>query len=80
MASFSSDGISAVRADGGHATVVFASCRAVLAWPDGRRVLIAPDGISVTVEPTLWERGSSIVTTIDAAIRMFILSTDWDRL
>jgi len=62
-----SDGVSVVRADGVHATVRFESCRGVLAWPDGRRVLIAPDGVSVTVEPTLWERGEEIVAAIDQA-------------
>jgi hypothetical protein len=61
------EGVSVVRHDGVHATVRFASCRGVLAWPDGRRVLIAPDGVSVTVEPTLWERGEDVVAAIDEA-------------
>ncbi len=63
----SPDGISGMRADGLHATVRFGTARAVLAWPDGRRVLIAPDGVTLTVEPTLWESGEDIVTIIDAA-------------
>lgn len=63
----SPEGVSAIRPGAGHATVHFSTCRAVLAWPDGRRVLVAPDGITVTVEPTLWDRGASIVSAIDAA-------------
>ena len=53
--------------DGTSTTVRFSTCRATLAWPDGRRVLIGPDATAVTLEPTMWDDGRPVVGTIDRA-------------
>lgn len=58
-------GISLVRSDGNHATVMYATCRAMLTWPDGARRLYAADGISVVIEPTLWQDGQELVSAVD---------------
>jgi len=47
------------------ATVRYATCRAVLTWPDGRRVLISPEAVSISVEPSLWQDGRTVVASID---------------
>lgn len=47
------------------ATVRYATCRAVLAWPDGRRLLISPEAVSIDVEPSLWQDGRTVVASID---------------
>lgn len=63
----SPDGLTLHGGDGRASTVRFATCRAALAWPDGRRVLVAPDGVVVAVEPTLWQSGEVLVDLVDAA-------------
>lgn len=60
-----SDGLTLDMGEGRVATTRFATCRAVLAWPDGRRVLISPEAVSVTIEPTLWRDGDAVVAAID---------------
>jgi hypothetical protein len=62
-----SDGVTLDLGEGRVATTRFATCRAVLAWPDGRRVLITPEAVSVTIEPTLWRDGDAVVAAIDGS-------------
>lgn len=62
-----SDGISLV-ADGDQLTVLFATCAACLAWPDGRRHLIGPDGLGLSIEPNLYHDGEAVIRAIDARV------------
>jgi zinc protease len=48
------------------ATVRFAECVLVLAWPDGGRHLIGADAISVRLEPTLFHGLLAAIPAIDA--------------
>lgn len=48
-----------------YVAVPYASCRGVLAWPDGRRVLVSDEGLTLTVEPNLWIGGHGLVRLID---------------
>jgi hypothetical protein len=50
------------------ATVRYADCAAMLAWPDGARVLFGPDAVMVAVEPTLWHVSATTLAGIDAAV------------
>lgn len=50
------------------ATVRYAECVGMLAWPDGARLLYAPDAVVVRVEPQLWSMPPYIIGEIDAAI------------
>lgn len=59
------DGLTHDHGQGRVATVRYDTCRAVLAWPDGRRVLISPEAISIDVEPSLWQDGRTVVASID---------------
>jgi hypothetical protein len=59
------DGLTHDFGEGRVATVRYATCRAVLAWPDGRRLLISPEAIAVNIEPTLWQDGRTVVASID---------------
>lgn len=49
-------------------TVSYASCEALLRWPDGVRALFGSDGISIVVHPGGWLNGSWAVSAIDAAV------------
>jgi hypothetical protein len=48
------------------ATVIFDHVQAVVRLPDGYRELIGDDAVSVTIEPTLWVGGPSLVSLVDA--------------
>jgi hypothetical protein len=50
------------------ATVRYAECVGMLAWPDGARALHGPDAIVVTIEPQLWHGGSVAVAAVNAAV------------
>ena len=50
------------------ATVRYADCVAMLAWPDGARMFYAPDAVTVRLEPQLWELPPDVFAHIDAAI------------
>lgn len=50
------------------ATVRYADCRGMLAWPDGARRLFGADAVTVTVEPTLWDVPATELAQIDTAI------------
>jgi zinc protease len=64
---FAQDGVS-FTAPQGAATVHFARCAAMLAWPDGGRVLIGDDGISCRVEPTLYPIDAAALAWLDGAL------------
>jgi hypothetical protein len=51
------------------ATVRYADCVAMLAWPDGARLLFAPDAVTVRLEPALWAMPGAVLASIDAAVR-----------
>jgi predicted Zn-dependent peptidase len=51
------------------ATVRYADCVAMLAWPDGARLLFAPDAVTVRVEPQLWAVPAAVLAAVDAAMR-----------
>ncbi|WBB67008.1 insulinase family protein [Micromonospora sp. WMMD812] len=61
------DGVSYL-ASHGPATIRYAECAVLLAWPDGGRQLIGEDGISLRIEPTLFELHPATVPTIDAQV------------
>lgn len=50
-----------------YVAVPFASCRGVLAWPDGLRTLVSDEGLTITIEPNLWNGGRGLVAAIDRA-------------
>ncbi|WP_460369330.1 hypothetical protein, partial [Actinocorallia lasiicapitis] len=50
------------------ATVRYAECRALSAWPDGTRRLIGRDGIVVHVDPAHWRDPGALIAEIDAAV------------
>ena len=50
------------------ATVRYADCRGMLAWPDGARRLFGADAVSLVVEPTLWDVPAAELARIDAAV------------
>jgi predicted Zn-dependent peptidase len=50
------------------ATVRYAECAAMLAWPDGGRVLFAADAVMVRVEPGLWEVPPARLAVLDTAV------------
>ncbi len=50
------------------ATVRYAECAGMLAWPDGARTLYGPDGIMVTIEPQLWHGGAMAAGAVNAAV------------
>jgi zinc protease len=50
------------------ATVKFAECQLVNAWPDGARQLIGADGISLHVDPAQWQGGYIAPGIIDANV------------
>jgi zinc protease len=51
------------------ATVRFADCRIMLAWPDGARQLIGGDAISVRLEPTLYHGLAAAIPVLDSRIQ-----------
>ncbi|MEU2611132.1 insulinase family protein [Micromonospora sp. NPDC007271] len=53
---------------GAVATVRYAECAALLAWPDGARRLIGYDGITVHIEPTLIDLHPAAVGVIDQQV------------
>jgi zinc protease len=62
-----SDGLSLV--DGRRvATVRFADCVGMLAWPDGARSLFGADAMNVHVEPRLWRLPAGALQHVDMAI------------
>lgn len=61
------DGVS-FEEDGRLATVAFAQCAAMLAWPDGGRLLVGTDGVSCRVEPTLFGLPSESLAGLDARV------------
>ena len=61
------DGVT-VSSENSRATVLFADCVILRAWPDGARYLVGPDGIVVCVEPTLWAGSDAVVRQIDAGV------------
>jgi zinc protease len=61
------EGVSIVAGDN-RATVRFADCAIVRAWPDGGRQLVGSDGIVVFVEPTLFEGAAEAARKIDASV------------
>jgi hypothetical protein len=76
------EGTSAVSASE-TATVRFATCAAMLAWPDGGRLLIGADGISVRVEPTLYPadgKPDGIDERVPADIRIDMPARDPDQV
>lgn len=50
------------------ATVRYADCRGMLAWPDGARRLFGADAVNVMIEPTLWSVPAAELARIDAAV------------
>jgi hypothetical protein len=60
------EGVSVESAAGERSTVRFASCEAVLHWPDGSRTLYGRDGFRVHVDPSAWRHGKEAVASIDA--------------
>ncbi|MET8812949.1 insulinase family protein [Streptomyces sp. NPDC004549] len=50
------------------ATVRYAECAAMLAWPDGGRRLIGTDGMVVEVEPSLYGVDAATMAGIDVAV------------
>jgi zinc protease len=61
------DGLSLV--DGRQvATVRFADCVGMLAWPDGARSLFGADAMNVHVEPRLWRLPAGALQHVDTAI------------
>lgn len=61
------DGVTML-SDSGRATVRFADCAIVRAWPDGARHFVGHDGIVVFVEPTLHAKGQTLPQQLDAWI------------
>jgi hypothetical protein len=57
----------------GQSTVRWATCEAVVAWPDGRRLLIGADDSRVPLDPRQWQGGQEAVVAVDT-------STPPDRL
>jgi len=53
---------------GSFATVKYAECVAMQAWPDGARHLWDHDGFRVAIEPTLFEAAEGFLAPLDAAI------------
>ncbi|MFU8872930.1 M16 family metallopeptidase [Micromonospora sp. SL4-19] len=54
--------------DGCVATVRYAECAALLAWPDGARRLIGYDAITVHIEPTLIDLHPGAIAVIDQQV------------
>ncbi|MGR6321445.1 insulinase family protein [Micromonospora soli] len=52
----------------GAATVRYAECAALLAWPDGARRMIGYDGITVHIEPTLLDLHPGAIAVIDQQV------------
>jgi len=50
------------------ATVRYATCPMMMAWPDGGRLLYAEDSIVVPFEPQLWGAPAAVRLAVDAAI------------
>jgi hypothetical protein len=50
------------------ATVRYATCPMMMAWPDGGRVLYAEDAIVLRFEPQLWAAPAAVRLAIDAAV------------
>ena len=50
------------------ATVRYADCRGMLAWPDGARRLFGADAVTVSIEPTMWDVPAAELARIDTAI------------
>ncbi|MFI5890630.1 M16 family metallopeptidase [Actinoplanes sp. NPDC051513] len=76
------EGVSVVDAES-VATVLYADCSIVRAWPDGGRQLVGADGIVVRAEPTLFADGHRAVAAIDAAtgpVRVFQPPRDPDDI
>lgn len=61
------DGVTAT-SESGSATVRFADCAGMLAWPDGARMLVAGDANVVRIEPTLWRVDPHALAMIDRSI------------
>jgi predicted Zn-dependent peptidase len=61
------DGVSLVVGEN-VATVRYADCAGMVAWPDGARSLFGPDAINVHIEPNLWNIPGSEIYAIDAAV------------
>jgi hypothetical protein len=51
-----------------YATVQYAECVAMQAWPDGARHLWNPDGVRVAIEPKLFDAPEGFLAPLDAAI------------
>lgn len=50
------------------ATVRFAECVIMLAWPDGARRLIGADGFTVHLEPTLYQGLAAAIPALDSGV------------
>jgi hypothetical protein len=61
------DGVS-MTSPGSAATVHFAQCAVMLAFPDGGRLLIGDDGVTCRVEPTLYPVDAEALARLDAAV------------
>lgn len=63
-------GASAVSLDrqGSFATVKYAECVAMQAWPDGARHLWGHDGVRVAIEPNLFDAPEGFLTPLDSTI------------
>jgi hypothetical protein len=63
-------GASAVslRRNGSFATVQYAECMAMQAWPDGARQLWNGDGSRVAIEPSLFDAPDGFLAPLDTAI------------
>ncbi|MFI5937205.1 insulinase family protein [Actinoplanes sp. NPDC051494] len=62
------EGVSLVAANGDSATVRFAACEVVLAWPDGARRLIGSDALSVSFDPASYAGADAVVALVDASV------------
>jgi predicted Zn-dependent peptidase len=61
------DGVSLVSGDA-VATVHFAQCAVLLAWPDGGRMLIGDDALAVRLEPTVYAVDPAALRQVDEAM------------
>ncbi|BCJ38022.1 hypothetical protein Athai_55250 [Actinocatenispora thailandica] len=59
-------GVTACGASGRARTVEYASCAAVVVWPDGGRVLVGDDGFEIAVEPTLFDLDAAALDSLAA--------------
>ncbi len=66
------EGVSLVGSEGA-ATVAFADCVVLLAWPDGGRALIGADGMGCALEPTLYPLTREHLATIERAVPQHLM-------